>query len=105
MSDAKQADEAQERGSEGKTEERSPEEIEAEIESTREELGDTVEALAHKTDVKAQAQEKAAEAKEQAAQKADEVKQRVEKDPKIAIATGVAALIVVVGLIRRRTRR
>ena len=34
---------------------KSPEQIQADIEQTREELGDTVEALAEKTDVKAQA--------------------------------------------------
>ena len=38
---------------------RSPEEIRADIEQTREEVGDTVEALAAKTDVKAQARERA----------------------------------------------
>ena len=37
---------------------RGPEEIRADIEQTREELGDTVEALAAKTDVKAQAKAK-----------------------------------------------
>jgi uncharacterized protein (TIGR03382 family) len=38
---------------------RSPEEIEAEIEASREELGETVSALAEKTDVKRQAQRNA----------------------------------------------
>jgi ElaB/YqjD/DUF883 family membrane-anchored ribosome-binding protein len=38
--------------------ERSPEEIRADIEQTREDLGDTVEALAAKTDVKGQAKAK-----------------------------------------------
>jgi hypothetical protein len=37
---------------------RSPEEIRADIEQTREEVGDTVEALAEKTDVKAQVRER-----------------------------------------------
>jgi ElaB/YqjD/DUF883 family membrane-anchored ribosome-binding protein len=42
---------------------RSPEEIRADIEQTREEVGDTVEALAAKTDVKAQAQQRVADVK------------------------------------------
>lgn len=42
---------------------RTPDEIRAEIEQTREELGDTVEALAEKTDVKAQAKSRIADIK------------------------------------------
>ena len=45
-------------------EERSPEQIRADIDATREELGDTVEALAEKTDVKAQAKAKVEDVKE-----------------------------------------
>jgi hypothetical protein len=45
-------------------EERSPEEIRADIEQTREDLGDTVEALSAKTDVKAQAKAKVESVKE-----------------------------------------
>ena len=43
---------------------RSPEEIRADIEETREDLGDTVEALAAKTDVKGQAKAKLESVKE-----------------------------------------
>jgi chromosome segregation ATPase len=43
--------------------ERSQEEIRADIEETRAEVGDTVEALAEKTDVKGQAQQRVAELK------------------------------------------
>ena len=46
------------------TQPRSPEEIRADIEATRRELGDTAAALAQKTDVKARAQEKVAGVKE-----------------------------------------
>jgi len=53
---------------------RSPEEIRADIEQTREEVGDTVEQLAAKTDVKAQAQERVAGIKGNVRQKADELK-------------------------------
>lgn len=44
--------------SEAVTTAKEPEQIERDIEETREQLGDTVEALARKTDVKAQAKEK-----------------------------------------------
>jgi hypothetical protein len=58
--------------SEGGT--RTPEEIRADIEKTRAEVGDTVEALAEKTDVKAQAQHRVDEIKDNVRAKADEVK-------------------------------
>ncbi len=45
---------------------RSPEQIRANIERTREELGETVEALAAKTDVKAQARSKVDDTKQRA---------------------------------------
>jgi ElaB/YqjD/DUF883 family membrane-anchored ribosome-binding protein len=53
---------------------RTPEEIRADIEQTRAEVGDTVEALAEKTDVKAQAQHRVDEIKENVRAKADDVK-------------------------------
>jgi hypothetical protein len=52
------------------TQQRSPEEIRADIEQTRAEVGDTVEALAAKTDVKARAQERVEEVKETVREKA-----------------------------------
>lgn len=48
------------------------EQIRADIEQTREELGDTVEALAEKTDVKAQAKSRISAAKNTAQDKRDE---------------------------------
>ena len=48
----------------GQQEQRSPDEIRADIEETREDLGDTVEALAAKTDVKGQAKAKVESVKE-----------------------------------------
>lgn len=51
---------------------KSPEEIRADIEQTREELGDTVEALAEKTDVKAQAKNRLSAVKTTAQAKKDE---------------------------------
>lgn len=46
--------------------ERSPEQIQAEIDATREELGDTVAAVGEKADIKGQAREKVAELKQTA---------------------------------------
>lgn len=51
-----------------------PDELVAEIERTRAELGDTVEALAAKADVKARAQQRAAEVSGQLKGRMDEVK-------------------------------
>jgi ElaB/YqjD/DUF883 family membrane-anchored ribosome-binding protein len=55
------------------TEQRTPEEIEADIERTRRELGDTVAAVAEKADVKAQAKQKVDEAKARITDKKDDV--------------------------------
>lgn len=55
---------------------REPEEIEQEIEQTREELGDTVAAVTEKADVKKQAKAKASGAKSKATAKKDAAKQR-----------------------------
>ena len=52
----------------GDTQTRTPEEIRADIERTRRELGDTAAALADKADVKARAQERVAGAKESLSQ-------------------------------------
>jgi ElaB/YqjD/DUF883 family membrane-anchored ribosome-binding protein len=56
---------------------RDPDEIRADIEQSREELGETVEALAAKTDVKAQAQAKVDDVKDQARSKVESVKEKV----------------------------
>jgi ElaB/YqjD/DUF883 family membrane-anchored ribosome-binding protein len=68
-----------------------PEQIRAEIEATRQELGDTVEALAEKADVKKHARER--------------IERTKESIPTPAI--GVVAAVAVVGLflVVRRTRR
>ncbi len=50
-----------------------PEQIQQEIEATREELGDTVEALARKTDVKARAGAKLRETKASVSEARDEL--------------------------------
>jgi len=56
--------------------ERTPEQIEADIERTRREMGDTVAAVAEKADVKAQAKTKVEETKARINDKKDEVLHR-----------------------------
>jgi ElaB/YqjD/DUF883 family membrane-anchored ribosome-binding protein len=67
-------------------EEGSPEQIEAEIEQTREELGDTVAELADKADVKKQAKKKVAETKARATAKKDELKEKASAQTEAAKA-------------------
>ena len=75
-------------------EEKSPDQIRAEIDATRGELGDTVEALAEKTDVKAQAKAKVEDVKEQA-------QAFTEQNPKpLAIAGGVLLLFLLLRWLR-----
>ena len=69
---------------------RTPEQIRADIERTRVQLGETVEALAEKTDVKAHAKEKV-----------DEVKTTA-RDNTVPLAVAGVALVAVVVLLKRR---
>jgi Protein of unknown function (DUF3618) len=57
-------------------EQRTPEQIEADIERTRREMGDTVAAVAEKADIKAQARSKVAETKARVVGKKDQVVNR-----------------------------
>jgi hypothetical protein len=70
-----------------------PEQIRAEIERTRRELGDTVDALSHKANVK-----------EQARLKKDEVQERVSSNPApvIAVIGGGLAVLLLLRMLRRR---
>jgi uncharacterized protein YdbL (DUF1318 family) len=105
-----------------KTEEtRSADEIRADIEQTREEVGDTVEALAAKTDVKAQARDRVEEVKGNVRAKVDEVKAKAQSStPESAQQGGqqvvtkvrenpapvvLGAAVLVAFLIGRRTAR
>jgi ElaB/YqjD/DUF883 family membrane-anchored ribosome-binding protein len=56
--------------------ERTPEQIEADIERTRREMGDTVAAVAEKADVKAQAKTKVEETRARLTEKKDEMLHR-----------------------------
>jgi len=67
--------------------------IQADIERTRKELGDTVGALSAKLDVKERAREKAAETKERVVDKAHTVG-RVATEPKVS---GPVLAVLVVG--------
>jgi ElaB/YqjD/DUF883 family membrane-anchored ribosome-binding protein len=81
-------------------------ELEKEIEQTRERLGETVEALAAKVDVKARAQEKLGQLANQAKQQAGQAGQQIRKRPIPAAATaGAIGALVLFALIRRWMRR
>lgn len=79
------------------------EDLEADIEATRKELGETVQALSDKLDVKERAREKATETKERAVHRAQEVSH----DDRFQRGAIVAAVVTVavVGLILWRRRR
>ena len=85
------------------TEPRSPEEIRADIDETRRELGDTVEALAEKTDVKARAHERFEEVKAKTPDSAQEAMAKVRAKPLPLV--GVGALLAAYWLGRRSARR
>jgi hypothetical protein len=87
------------------------EEIQAEIEHTREDLGETISALSAKTDVKARASAKADEFKRRAQdaggqvkQRADDLAERVKRRPAPVIVGGIA-LLMILGMVRKRRRR
>jgi ElaB/YqjD/DUF883 family membrane-anchored ribosome-binding protein len=70
---------------------REPDQIRADIEASRQELGDTVEALAEKADVKAQTKRKLDETKASVAEKKDELldsARQVSPDAAVSAASG-----------------
>jgi hypothetical protein len=75
------------------------EELQQEIDQTRQRLGETVDELAAKTDVKARAKAKAAETKELTRAKAAEVSGRVRRSPLVQRRwpAALAAGLVVAG--------
>jgi Protein of unknown function (DUF3618) len=89
---------------------RTPEELEAEIEETREEVGDTVEQLAAKTDVKAQARQRVEEIKSRvrgktpdgAQQGGAQAIEKVKANPAPFVLIGAVVAAFVIG---RRTGR
>ncbi len=75
--------------------------IQADIEQTRAELGETVEALQAKLDVKERAKEKVDETKERVAVKADTLRHSATDSPKRTIPVAAIALVgaLAVGII------
>jgi hypothetical protein len=72
---------------------RSPEEIRAEIEQTREDVGDTVEALAAKTDVKAQARQRVDDVKANLTAKADQAKAKARQSTPASAQEGAGTAV------------
>jgi transcription initiation factor TFIIIB Brf1 subunit/transcription initiation factor TFIIB len=88
--------------SERRDAERSPEQIQAEIERTRTEMGETVAAVAEKADVKKQAKQKVEEIKEQASIKAEHAPSAVRENPVPVAAVAIFIAGVVFGRMSRR---
>jgi len=72
--------------------ERSPEQIQAEIEATREQLGDTVAAVGQKADIKAQARSKVTEFKQTAQAKKDQLLTQAKSTSPESASTGAQQL-------------
>ncbi len=81
-------------------------ELEQEIERTREHLGDTIDELAGKADMKARARARAAEVKARAADVSGRVRQRLQAVLQRRWPVAVAAGVLIAGsvIIRRRRR-
>lgn len=71
---------------------RTKEQIEADLEATREHLSETVDALGHKLDVKSRSREKVAEV-------------RRDHGRELAVGAGVAVIVALLLVARRRRRR
>lgn len=82
------------------------EDIEADIEATRRELGETVEALSAKLDVKQQAKDKVDETKHRVVEKAHTAQHVVadNQQKSIPVAAFVVAVVVAVGVVVWRRR-
>ena len=81
--------------------------IQADIEQTRDELGHTVEALSDKLDVKGRAREKAADTKERVVEKADALRHTATDNPKRTVPVAAVVLIgaLAIGIVVWRRRR
>lgn len=72
--------------------ERSPEQIQAEIDVTREQLGETVAAVGEKADIKGQARDKVTELKQTARTKKDELLDKARSSSPDSAAAGAQKL-------------
>lgn len=79
--------------------------IEADIEQTREELGETVAALSSKLDVKERAKQKAADTKERVAERADTLRHTATDNPSRTVPIAAIVVLVLLGWIVLRRRR
>ncbi|MFZ0185398.1 MAG: DUF3618 domain-containing protein [Streptosporangiaceae bacterium] len=79
-------------------------ELEQEIERTREHLGDTIDELAGKADIKARARARAAEVKARAADVSGRVRQSQVLQRRWPVAVAAGVLIAGSVIIRRRRR-
>ena len=100
---------------------RSPEEIQADIEETRQDLGESLEALSGKLDVKSRAREQAQQARTRAQEQAQQARTRAQEQARvaqvrvkevqrehgqqIAIGAAVTVALVVTVMAWRRWRR
>jgi hypothetical protein len=80
--------------------------LQSDIERTRDELGETVGALSEKLDVKARAEQTVQDTKDAVAQRSHEVAENIKAKPAVPVGA-VLAVVALVGLIvwRRRRRR
>lgn len=77
---------------------RSKEEIEAEIQATRVQLGQTVDELSHRLDVKSRLKEQVAAGREQATR-------RMQEQPAIPMAAAAGVVLLLTLVVWRRRRR
>jgi hypothetical protein len=83
-------------------------ELQADIEHTRKELGETVQALSQKLDVKERTKQKAAETRDRVREKAQTLRHTAVEDQRVKRGAPVAAailIVAVVGIIVWRRRR
>ena len=79
--------------SNGDSTQKTPEELRAEVEQTRQELGDTVEALAEKSDVKTQAKERVNSLKDTALHKKQEFAARAKQATPDSASSGAQQVV------------
>ena len=87
------------------SEPRSKEQIEADIEATRVQLGDTVDQLSHRLDVKSRLKEQVQQGRAQAVHELHATGERIRQQPVVPAAVAVGTLLVTTLLVLRGRRR